>query len=308
MSSTAFTSNVHGPAAAVASPRPRPPLAVPGNGTGYVPGACCAGRRDRRRPVGGAQRHRHRRRADDPVAEVRRVVDAVAVRRDARGRLGGEDAAVEERERGRDPPLGPVRGPVEELAVERHRRRAAAVERHPGDRPEADERLRELEVREPDAVAGLPAVDGDEDDPAVAELADGAARCPRAELAGREHLARAEDRRAALDDLRPAADRPDHVGPRRAQPEVHRHRPARDRLGAQRLRGGAARDEHGAARRDRHGARRPSAPRRWARRDRPPASRPGTGRGSRRRCPGGRACSARTRPCRARRRSPPGRR
>ena len=51
-----------------------------------------------------------------------------------------------------------------------------------GDRAETDERLRELEVRQADAVAGLAPVDGDEDDAAVGELADRrcAARAARA--------------------------------------------------------------------------------------------------------------------------------
>ena len=50
----------------------------------------------------------------------------------------------------------------------------------PVDGAEPDERLRELEVRQPGAVAGLPPVDGDEDDPPVAELAD---PCPRGRAA-----------------------------------------------------------------------------------------------------------------------------
>src|SRR4029079_8183790 len=116
-------------------------------------------------------------------------------------RLEGEDPAVQEGEPGRDAPLGPVRGPVQEPAVERHRRRAAAVERHPGDRAEQDERLGELPVREPDAVAGLPPVDRDEQDPAVAELADRAARRPRPELLRREDLACAKDRGPVMNEL-----------------------------------------------------------------------------------------------------------
>ena len=304
-SSTAFTSNVHGPAATAAPTAAVARLRRARECHGVRAGCLLRRRRDRRRPVGRAQRHRHRRGPHDPVAEVRGVVDAVAVRRDARGGLGGEDPAVEEGEPGRDTPLGSVRGPVQELAVERHRRRAAAVERHPGDRAEPDERLGELPVREPDAVAGLPPVDRDEEDPAVAELADRAARRPRAELLRREHLACAEDRGPVPDDLRAAADRPDHVGPRRHEPELHRHRPAGDRFRAERLRRGAARHEHGAARRDRDRA--AVRPRLDDGRDEIDLGRrcrereQDHGGASRER----RVCSPRTHPCTARRRSRP---
>ena len=42
MSSTAFTSNAHAPAATTAPTAAVPASGAAGNGTGYVPGACCA--------------------------------------------------------------------------------------------------------------------------------------------------------------------------------------------------------------------------------------------------------------------------
>ena len=104
-----------------------------------------------------------------------RLVDAVAVRgqlrRHERRRV---DARVGDGEHLRDGLLG-GRGPVEQLAVEREGARLAALERRPDGHPLLRERLRQLEVRHPDAEAGQSAVDDEEDDRAVCLLADGGA-------------------------------------------------------------------------------------------------------------------------------------
>jgi len=116
-----------------------------------------------------------------------RVVHAVCVRREDTGRQGRRvDAVVEDRERLRDGPLAAGIGrPVQQLAVEGHRRRAAGVKRGRRDAAQAHHRQRQLEVGQAGAVSGLPAVDGNEQDPAVGRLAD-----PRARMAVRELIRR----------------------------------------------------------------------------------------------------------------------
>src|SRR5262249_56769287 len=101
---------------------------------------------------------------------------------------------------------------VEELPVERGCDGPAEAQARGGDRTELRHRAGELVAGHADAVAGPAAVDGDEDDIAVAELADRRPRLPRVQVRRREELARREDGLAALDEQRAAAqgrhDRP----------------------------------------------------------------------------------------------------
>ena len=124
-----------------------------------------------------------------------------------------------------------------------------------GDGAEPDERLRELEVRHPDAVARPAAVGDHEQDPSVGELADTGARGARRQLAGREGLVGAEDRAAAADEHRAAADGVRDPGPLRPEDEPQRQLGADRRLFGEPRRGGAARDEHCAVTGDRRAAR-----------------------------------------------------
>src|SRR4029077_16341963 len=71
-----------------------------------------------------------------------------------------------------------IRRPVEELTVECHRRRIARLEAGAPTAREPDELLRELVVRQTDAVADTRSVDGDEHDRTVAALADRRASRP----------------------------------------------------------------------------------------------------------------------------------
>src|SRR5207237_7017921 len=100
------------------------------------------------------------------------------------------------------------------------RGRGTAPERRAGDGAEPDERERELEVRHPDAVAERAAVGGDEDDPAVAKLADRAPRRPRREQRRAEGLVGAEDGLAGADEQRAPADGVHDVAPRRSEREA----------------------------------------------------------------------------------------
>ena len=86
---------------------------------------------------------------------VWRLGHPVAVRRDhGERRRRRVHAGVHDGEHLLDRALAARVGrPVQQLAVERHRRRAAGVERRAGDGAEPDERLGELEVRQADAVA-----------------------------------------------------------------------------------------------------------------------------------------------------------
>ena len=125
------------------------------------------------RPVGGGERRRHGRRADDLVRELLGLGDTVTVRRDdGLERRRGEDAVVLEHERGRDGPLPPVRRRVQHLPVEGERRRSAAVQLHSTHGSEPRQRQRHLVRGHPDRVPGLPPVDDDEDQPPVGELPD----------------------------------------------------------------------------------------------------------------------------------------
>ena len=133
---------------------------------GRCPGSRAPVGRLPRDPVGADQARGHRRRAHDLVAQRlrprrrrRRSARGPAARRRARGRRSRRRRA-----RPRRPLAARVGGPVQELSVEGHRRRAAGVEGARGHGAEPDHRLRELEVREAGAVAGLAAVDGDEDE------------------------------------------------------------------------------------------------------------------------------------------------
>ena len=218
---------------------------------GVASGLALDGRRVGDAAVRRRQRHGHGRGAHELVAQALPVGDAVAVGRDDGDRRLHEDARVLEQERRRDRPLR-LGGPVEQRPVEGHRRRAAAVERHAGDGAEPHERLGQLEVRHPDRVAGLAAVDGDEDDPPVRELADGAARRPRRQLARREQLAGAEDGAPSRTICGPPPIAETTPGPVRLEEEAGRHELADRRLRRQRRGRGPARDEHGAAGRDRH--------------------------------------------------------
>ena len=103
--------------------------------------------------------------------------------------------------------------------------------------PRRSERLRELEARQAGAVAGLAAVDGDEDHAPVRELADAGARVALADLVVREVLDGAEDRLAPAHEQRAASERGRHARPGGLQDE-----PRRDRRPDRRLR-----LEHGAS-------------------------------------------------------------
>ena len=140
------------------------------------------------------------------------------------------DAVVEEHQRVRDRSLGLVGRSVQDLAVEREGRRAAAVELHPPYRAEPDEGLGHLERRHADRVPGLPAVDGDEENATVCRLTDRAAWMSRCEQRGLEGLVRAIHRPTAADEDGPPADRVADRVPPRLEDEPERHRGADRRL------------------------------------------------------------------------------
>ena len=208
---------------------------------------------DRDRPVGPRQRHVDGRGRGHPVRQRLRVTHAVAVRGDLRDGGRQERAGVVEHQGGADGPLAPVRGLVEDGAVERERGRPTAVEGHGADRAESHHRPRELGVRQARAVPGLPAVDRDEDDAPVRQLADGAPRRAGAKLERREPLVRAGDRLAAADELRPTADGVRDPGPARDEVEPRPERGADDGLRRERRPLRARRDQDGAAEGNRHG-------------------------------------------------------
>ena len=203
------------------------------------------------------ERRGHRRGADDLVRELALLLgEAVAVRRDDGVRSRRVDAVVHELESIRGRSLAARIGrAVQQRAVERERRGAAAVERGAGDGAEPDERLRELEVRHPDAVARPAAVGDDEQDPPVGELADTGARGARRQLARREGLVGAEDRAAVADEHRATADGIRDPCPLRPEDEPQRQLGSDRRLLGEPRRGSAARHEHCAVARDRRAAR-----------------------------------------------------
>ena len=107
----------------------------------------------------------------------------------------------------------------------------------------------------PTLQPGCRAVDGDEDDPAVLQLADGAARGARAELRRRELLARRNTGAPSRTICGPppmAATIPGQAGCRSIL--VFTGGPGRG-LGLKLCRRGSLREQHGAARRDRDGGR-----------------------------------------------------
>ena len=101
----------------------------------------------------------------------------------------------------------PSDGELSTVPVEGERRRAAAVERHSANGTEARQRQRQLEVRHPDRVPGLPTVVDDEDEPPVGELPDCGPRAARRELRDVNALVRAVDGRAVPNEHGAAADR-----------------------------------------------------------------------------------------------------
>src|SRR5204862_56688 len=132
------------------------------------------------------------------------------------------------------------RRPVQQLAVEGHRRRVAGLEAGGRDATKPDEFLRQLVVREADAVADPAAVCGHEHDRAVATLADCGASEPRCEHHGGEVLKSTEHGLAVADEQRPAADRVDVVRPAGAEQVADNDTRAGRRLGVELL-GRAAR-------------------------------------------------------------------
>ena len=132
-------------------------------------------------------------------------------------------------ETGRSPPGSD--GRLSSVPVEGERGGAAGVEGGAGDGAEPDERLRELEVRHPDAVAGPAAVGDDE------QITRPSASWPTpvrglrgASWLGREGLVRAEDRAAAADEHRAAADRVRDPRPLRPEDQPQRQLGADRRL------------------------------------------------------------------------------
>ena len=189
-----------------------------------------AGEHGPRRSVRGDEVRRDRRRPHELVGERLALGDIVAVRRDDRsGRQRRVDPRVHHQQRLRDRPLRTRRG-VEQLPVEGHRRRAAAVEGGAGDHAEPYQRERELEVRHPARVAAAAAVDHDEHDPPVGELADRRTWLGERELAGNERLAGVEHRLAGAHERGPAPDGIDDAGPVGLEHEAHANRGADGRL------------------------------------------------------------------------------
>ena len=203
------------------------------------------------------ERRGHRRGPHDLVRELALPLgEAVAVRRDNGVGRRRVDPVVHELESVRGRSLAARVGrAVQQCAVERQRRGAAAVERGAGDGAEPDERLCQLEVRHPDAVAGAAAVGDHEQDPSVGELADTRPRGARRQLARREGLVGAEDRAAAADEHRAAADGVRDTCPLRPEDEPQRQLGSDRRLLGEPRRGGAARNEHRAVTGDRRAAR-----------------------------------------------------
>ena len=211
------------------------------------------GLREMRKPVRPDQSSRHGRGTYDLEAERLRFCDAVPVRRENRlRRLGSDDPVVEEREGVSDCARASGIGrPVQQVSVEGHRARASGVQRGSRYRSQADEHLRELEVRHADAVAALAPVDDDEDEPPVRELADARARVARVDLARAEVLQRLEDRCPVTDDHRPPADRIDDGRPVWTEDEPDEHVLADGGLGGQAARPRPAGDEDRPVARDR---------------------------------------------------------
>ena len=195
----------------------------------------------------------HGRRADDLVAELLAVADSVAVGREhGIGRRGRIDPAVADEQTVRDRALAAgIRGPVQHLAVEGHRRRVAGLEAGGRDTTEPDEFLRQLVVREADAVADPAAVCGHEHDRAVATLADCGASEPRCEHHGGEVLKSTEHGLAVADEQRPAADRVDVVRPAGAEQVADNDTRAGRRLGVELLGRAAGRRQDRSAGRNR---------------------------------------------------------
>ncbi len=189
-----------------------------------------AGEHGPRRSVRGDEIRRNRRRPHELVGERLALGDVVAVRRDDRSaRQRRVDPRVHHQQRLRDRPLRARRG-VEQLPVEGHRRRAAAVEGGAGDHAEPYQRERELEVRHAARVAAAAAVDHDEHDPPVGELPNGGTWLGERELAGNERLAGVEHRLAGADERGPAPDGIDDAGPVGLEHEAHTYGGARGRL------------------------------------------------------------------------------
>ena len=145
---------------------------------------------------------------DELVRERLLLVLAVTVGREhGLRRRRCVDTHVLEREHLLDQALSAaVRGSVEELPVEGHRARAAGVERGRGHAAEPHERLRELPVRQADAVAAAPTVHDHHHDASVSALADARTGIARAELAREEVLAGRVDGPPVPDDHWAAAE------------------------------------------------------------------------------------------------------
>ena len=209
------------------------------------------------RPRRPGEGRRDRRGLHDLVLEPLPLARAVAVRRERQLRRGRVHAVVHDEERLRDEPLAARVGrTAEELSAERHRRRAARVERGGRDDAEPCHRLRQLEVRHSRGVAGPASVDDEHHDPPVRALPDGRPRVATVEVVRAEILGGPEDRTSLADQLGTAAERLGHVAPLRPQHEPDGDRVRCDRLDGHPLGLRPSGDQHGAAGRDR----RPTAP------------------------------------------------
>ena len=196
-------------------------------------------------PVGTDDLRGHGRRTNDLVAEQLAVTDAVRVRREHRIRGGRRvHAGIRNEQRLRDRTLPTrIRRPVQQLAFEGHRGRVARLEARAGHTAEPNELLRQLIVRQADAVADPSSINRDEHDRAVAPLADRRAREPRGEHGRGKILEGAEKGLAVAHQQRPAAERVDVIGPTRAEDVADRHTRPRGRLGVELLGGTARRRE-----------------------------------------------------------------
>src|SRR5262249_31374763 len=150
----------------------------------------------------------------------------VAVRREHLGRWRRRvGARIGKDERVRDLRPRSARGSREELAVERDSRPGPSVEPEGGGGPEPRELDRELVARHADAVRGIRAVDGDEEDPPVGQLADRTPRLAAVQRSWIEQLAGVEHGFAVLHEQRAATD-----GARETAPVGREREPSLDLL------------------------------------------------------------------------------
>ena len=148
---------------------------------------------------------------------------------------------------------GGIRRPVEDVSVERDRRRAAGVERETRDAAVVEQHQGEIPIADPDAPATPTTVRRDQHDAAVRTLADRRPWIRPVQLDVGKRFARVlrPDRLAVADERGPASDGVRHRRPLLAQSDAHGQLAVDERIGTHRVGRRAARHEHGAVARNR---------------------------------------------------------